>query len=105
MVDVRVVWWYSPRSHTGLYVAAAHGGSTNARTRMFRAGRNAISAEIAGTPARLGTSVESRQARLEKLGGGRLLGRFFAASGERLGEVAARLGVRLLANLGGCPAR
>ena len=41
-------------------------------------------------------------ARLEKLSRGRLLGRFFAASRARLREV--RLGLRHLANLGGCPA-
>jgi len=43
--------------------------------------------------------------RLEKLAKGRLLGRFFAASRARLREVAERLGVRHLANLGGCTAR
>jgi hypothetical protein len=36
---------------------------------------------------------------------GRLLGRFFAASRERLREVATRPGVHYLANLGGCPVR
>ena len=46
-----------------------------------------------------------RWARLEKLRRSRLLGRFFAASRERLREVATRLGVHHLANLGGCPAR
>ncbi len=72
---------------------------------LFREGKSAISAELAGILARLGTSVEGWQARLEKLRGGRLLGRFFAASRERLRAVAARLGVHHLANLGGCPAR
>ncbi len=73
--------------------------------RLFREGKSAISTELAGILARLGTSAEGWQARLEKLKGGRLLGRFFAASRERLREVAARLGVHHLANLGGCPAR
>ncbi len=73
--------------------------------RLFRDGKSAISTELAGILARLGTSAEGWQARLEKLKGGRLLGRFFAASRERLREVAARLGVHHLANLGGCPAR
>jgi len=73
--------------------------------RLFREGKPAISAELAGILARLGTSAEGWQARLEKLRGGGLLGRVFAASRERLREVAARLGVRHLANLGGCPAR
>ena len=36
---------------------------------------------------------------------GRLLGRFFAASRERLREVARGLGVHHLANLGGCLVR
>ncbi len=73
--------------------------------RLFREGKSAISAELAGILARLGTSAEGWQARLGKLKGGRLLGRFFAASRERLREVATRLGVHHLANLGGCPAR
>ncbi len=42
---------------------------------------------------------------LQKLSGGRLLGRFFAATRSRLREVAQRLGVHRLANLAGCPAR
>ncbi len=45
------------------------------------------------------------EARLWKLAAGRLLGRFFAASRARLREVADRLGVHRLANLGGCAAR
>ena len=73
--------------------------------RLFREGKAAISAELAGILARLGSSAESWRARLEKLRSGRLLGRFFAASRERLREVAARLGVHHLANLGGCLAR
>ena len=73
--------------------------------RLFREGKTAISAELAGILERLGTTAESWQARLEKLKPGRLLGRFFAASRERLREVAAHLRVHHLANLGGCPAR
>jgi uncharacterized membrane protein len=64
-----------------------------------------ISAELAGILERLGSSAESWWARIEKLSKGRLLGRFFAASRERLREIAARLGVHHLPNLGGCPAR
>jgi hypothetical protein len=64
---------------------------------------NAISAELTGILERLGTSAERWQARLEKLKGGRLLGRFFAATRGRLREVAARMKVHHLANLGGCP--
>ena len=73
--------------------------------RLFRDGKAVISAEVAGILTRLGTSVDRWQARLEKLKTGRLLGRFFAASRGRLREVAARLGVHHLANLGGCLAR
>ncbi len=73
--------------------------------RLFREGKATISAELSGILDRLGSSAESWWARLQKLSRGRLLGRFFAASRERLREVAARLGVHHLANLGGCPAR
>ena len=40
--------------------------------------------ELSGILERLGSSAESWRARLEKLKSGRLLGRFFAASRERL---------------------
>jgi REP element-mobilizing transposase RayT len=73
--------------------------------RMFRDGKAAISAELSGIFDRLNSSAESWWARLEKLSRGRLLGRFFAASRDRLRQLAARLGVHHLANLGGCPAR
>ncbi len=73
--------------------------------RLFREGKARISRELAGIFDRLGSSAESWWARLEKLSKGRLLGRFFAASRERLREVATHLGVHHLANLGGCPAR
>jgi REP element-mobilizing transposase RayT len=73
--------------------------------RLFRQGKATISRELAGILARLGSSAESWWARLEKLSRGRLLGRFFAASRDRLRQVAIRLGVHHLANLGGCPTR
>jgi REP element-mobilizing transposase RayT len=73
--------------------------------RMFREGKGAISAELAGILERLGSNSERWWSRIEKLNEGRLLGRFFAASRERLREVARGLGVHHLANLGGCPAR
>ena len=72
--------------------------------RLFREGKAAISSEVSGILDRLGSSAESWWARLEKLSKGRLLGRFFAASRERLREVATQLGVHHLANLGGCTA-
>jgi hypothetical protein len=48
--------------------------------RLFRKGKAAISAELAGIFDRLGSSAESWRGRLEKLRKGRLFGRFFAAS-------------------------
>jgi len=72
---------------------------------LFREGKAVISAELAGVFERLGSNAENRQARLQKLAAGRLLGRFFAASRARLREVAERLGVHDLANLEGCAAR
>ena len=73
--------------------------------RLFRDGKAAISAKVTGILDRPQSSAERWRTRLEKLRGGRLLGQFFAASRERLREVAARLGVHHLANLAGCPAR
>ena len=73
--------------------------------RMFREGKAAISGELARVFERLGSNAENWQGRLQKLAAGRLLGRFFAASRTRLREVAERLGVHHLANLGGCAAR
>jgi len=51
-----------------------------------------------------GLYISLWQARLEDLSKGRLLGRCFAASRERLREVATRLGLRRVPNLCGCPA-
>jgi hypothetical protein len=73
--------------------------------RLFREGKAAISAKLAGIFERLGSRAESWQARMEKLRRGRLFGRFFAASREKLREVAGHLGVRRVANLAGCAAR
>ena len=73
--------------------------------RLFRDGKAAISAELSGILERLGSNAERWWSRIEKLSKGRLLGRFFAASRERLREVARGLGVHHLANLGGCLAR
>ena len=77
---------------------------TDFTARVFRDGKAVISAEFTGIFNRLGSSTDRWQARLEKLKGGRLLGRFFAASRDRLREVAARLNVHHLANLSRCPA-
>ena len=48
--------------------------------RLYRKGKAAISAELAGILDRLGSNAESWRARLDKLRSGRLFGRFFAAS-------------------------
>jgi hypothetical protein len=42
---------------------------------------------------------------MEKLGEGRLPGRFLAWTRAKLPEMCERLGVRHLVNLAGCPAR
>jgi hypothetical protein len=73
--------------------------------RMFRDGKAAISAEVSGILDRTGSDADRWWSRIEKLSNGRLLGRFFAASRERLREVARGLGVHHLANLSGCASR
>jgi len=70
--------------------------------RLFREGKALISREVAEIFERIGTTAETWQARLEKLSEGRLLGRFLAASRQRLREVARQLGLRRTVNLGGC---
>ena len=52
----------------------------------------------------IGSSAECWQRRMEKLGKGRWFGRFFAASGGKLREMASRLKVRRVINLAGCAA-
>ena len=70
--------------------------------RLFREGKAIISREVAEIFERMGTTAETWQARLEKLSQGRLLGRFLAASRQRLTEVTQRLGLRRAVNLGRC---
>jgi REP element-mobilizing transposase RayT len=72
--------------------------------RLFREGKAKIAREVAEVFERIGTTAETWQARLERLSRGRLLGRFLAASRQRLTEVAERLGLRRVPNLGGCAA-
>jgi len=72
--------------------------------RLPRDGKATITGELAGIFARLGSSEAIWRERLEQLAGGRLLGRFFASSRQRLRETAQRLGVHHLANLSGCQA-
>jgi hypothetical protein len=72
--------------------------------RLFRERKARISREVNEILKRLGTTAEAWQARLQKLSRGRLLGRFFAASRQRLRQVAERLHLKRVPNLGGCPA-
>ena len=66
----------------------------------IRDGKASVSAEVENIFTRLGSSAESWGARLLKLSGPRLIGRFLAASRDRLREIAQRLGVRHVANVG-----
>ena len=72
--------------------------------RLFREGKAVVSADLTGLPRTTRLKHRRGKPRLGKLKGGRLAGRFFTASRERLREVAARLKVHHLANLSGCPA-
>jgi hypothetical protein len=72
--------------------------------RLFREGTAVISREVATIFERIGTTAETWEARLQKLSEGRLLGRFFAASRQRLREVAERVALRRVANFGRCAA-
>ena len=69
-------------------------------SRLVRDGKATLSAEVEGIFTRLGSSAQSWGARLLKLSGPRLLGRFLSASRDRLREIAQRIGVRHLANVG-----
>jgi hypothetical protein len=71
--------------------------------RLFRDGKAAISAELAGILERLGCRSDLWVDRMEKLREGRWLGRFFASSQAKLRDLASKLGVRHLVNLAGCP--
>src|SRR5262249_42579505 len=72
--------------------------------RLFREGKASISHAVADVLERLGSSAETWQARLTKLRAGRLFGRFFAASRQRLRDVGERLGLLRVLNLAGRPA-
>jgi len=69
-------------------------------SRLVRDGKASVSAEVETIFTRLGSNAESWGARLLKLRGPRLMGRFLAASRDRLREIAQRLGVRHVANVG-----
>ena len=63
-----------------------------------------ISADLPGILDRIGSSAKRWQLRMEKLRDGRSFGRFFAASRDKLREIAQRLNVRRLVKLVGCAA-
>jgi hypothetical protein len=69
--------------------------------RLLREGKASIPSEVAGIFERLGSSAENWQARMQRLRGNRLLGRFISGSREVLRTTAVRLGVSRLANLSG----
>jgi len=69
-------------------------------SRLVRDGKAAVTAEVESIFTRLGSSAESWGARMLKLSGARLLGRFLSASRDRLSEIAQRIGVRHLVNVG-----
>jgi hypothetical protein len=72
--------------------------------RLFREGKAAISAELAGILERIGCRSDLWVDRMEKLREGRWLGRIFATSRMKLRDLARKLGVRHLVNIAGCPA-
>jgi hypothetical protein len=72
--------------------------------RLFREGKARISHDLAGIFDRIGSNAEGWQRRMEKLKTGRFFGRFFAASRDKLREIAGRLNVRRLVNLVGSAA-
>jgi hypothetical protein len=73
--------------------------------RLFRKGKAAISAELAGIFDRLGSRAASWQVRMTKLRTRQFFSRFFAASREKLQEACGRLNAARVGNLAGCPAR
>ena len=71
--------------------------------RLLRNGKASVSSELASILDRIGSSAEAWQARVARLRGGRLLGRFIAGSREAMQRAAERLGVSHLANLKASP--
>lgn len=67
--------------------------------RLLREEKASINAELADIFARLGSSAEAWQSRMQRLQGGKLLGRFISGSRELLQSTAEKLGFSRLANL------
>ncbi len=71
--------------------------------RLYREGKATLSRAVAEILDRLGSSADQWHARMKTLSQGSLLGRFFATTRQRLRDVAQRLGLKRVPNLGGCP--
>ena len=71
--------------------------------RLYREGKATLSRAVAEILDRLGSSADQWDARLKTLSQGSLVGRFFATTRQRLRDVAQRLGLKRVPNLGGCP--
>jgi len=72
----------------------------NYTSRLVCDGKAAVTAEVESIFTRLGSSAESWGARMLTLSGARLLGRLLSASRDRLREIAQRIGVGHLVNVG-----
>jgi REP element-mobilizing transposase RayT len=72
--------------------------------RLIRHGKASLPAELEGIFERLGTDAETWRERIEKFQKRNFVGRFLAASKQRLKEVAAALGLKRVMNLDHCPA-
>jgi hypothetical protein len=70
--------------------------------RLFRQAKAPIAHEVAEIFERLGSSAETWRSRQQKPSEGSLVGWVFAASRERLRQVAKGLGLKRVANQGGC---
>jgi hypothetical protein len=69
-------------------------------SRVVRKGKAALSSELASIFERLQSSAEIWSQRIKRLQGKSWVGRFLSASRDRLRELASKLGVRHLANIG-----
>jgi REP element-mobilizing transposase RayT len=66
--------------------------------RMFRDGKATISSEVSDILERIGSSSAAWQTRMQRLRGGKLLGRFIAGKREAIARAAAHFGLKRLAN-------
>lgn len=67
--------------------------------RLLRDGKATICAEVTDILTRIGSTAAAWERRMQRLHGGRLLGRFIAGSREALQRATQRLGISRLANL------